>query len=64
MIHGRRSCPGDLVGKSLVKWEEMVRMRGKKKLEKEKRRQHQVGGKSSRVKKEQMEWGIFIKRIN
>lgn len=37
---------------------------GKKKLEKEKRRQHQVGGKSSRVKKEQMEWGIFIKRIN
>lgn len=36
MIHGRRSCPGNLVGKSLVKWEEMVRMREKKIRERKK----------------------------
>ena len=30
MIHGRGSCPGDLVGESLVKWEETVRTKERK----------------------------------
>lgn len=64
MIHGRGSCPGDLVGKSLVKWEETIRTR-KGKLEKDKRKQHQWGEiKNSCVKEEQMEWRFFFKIIN